>query len=255
MSVSQWWRSTASACISGTITKPPPYESAPTLRAVHASAPSPPACAARSGSAATSRPGRETAAISTSPQPSSTSTRYGPIVAAAAPPARAYATQRSVERGARPARPGERQAGLHRDRRDARTGARRRAAHPQRRRACEEHGGEREDQDEPRDDEREPADDRAGRAAEPPRAVDRELGRGRAGEEVARGDRVLELDRREPAAPLDAEAAEERDVRRRPAEPDAPDPAPFRQHDRQRRRGARLVHGRVSNTVSRPAAG
>ena len=38
------------------------------------------------------------------------------------------------------------------------------------------------------------------RPRHPPRAVDRELGRGRSGQQVARGDRVLELVRRDPAA-------------------------------------------------------
>lgn len=43
--VIQWCTETASACVSGMLTKPPPYDRAPTLNAVHASASSPPTAA------------------------------------------------------------------------------------------------------------------------------------------------------------------------------------------------------------------
>jgi len=88
---------------------------------------------------------------------------------------------------------------------------------------------ESENEDEAGEHEREPAHQRARRAAEPPRAVDRELRRRRPGQQVARRDRVLELDRRQPPPALDAEVAEERDVRRRAAEADAPEPPPLAQ--------------------------
>src|SRR5450631_4748679 len=79
--------------MSGTITKPPPYDSAPTLKATHASAPRPPIVAVwtnATGSQAVADRGADgrcswmRTATSMSPQPSSTRTRNGPIVAAAA---------------------------------------------------------------------------------------------------------------------------------------------------------------------------
>ena len=83
--------------------------------------------------------------------------------------------------------------GVHRDRRDGRAGSGAGAAHPERWRAGKEQRGEREDQCEARNDERDATDDRAGAAAHSSGAVDRELRRRRAGQQVARGDRVLEL--------------------------------------------------------------
>ena len=47
------------------------------------------------------------------------------------------------------------------------------------------------------------------------------------GQQVAGGDRVLELARIQPAAALDAQFAQQRDVRGRAAEADAADPAPL----------------------------
>ncbi|MCU1675399.1 MAG: hypothetical protein JWM93_157, partial [Frankiales bacterium] len=91
----------------------------------------------------------------------------------------------------------------------------------------QERGGQAEDQDQAGDDEREPADQRAGAAPEPVRAIDRELRRGRPRQQVDRGDRVLEVARGDPSAAVDAEVPEQRDVRRRPAEPDATDAPPF----------------------------
>src|SRR5260370_10843895 len=79
-------------------------------------------------------------------------------------------------------------------------------------------------------DEGQPAVPRPGWAAQPPRAEDRELGRRRPGQQVAGGDRVLELGRVKPFPVLDAQPAQQRDVGRGPAEPDDPDPPPLAQH-------------------------
>jgi hypothetical protein len=59
----------------------------------------------------------------------------------------------------------------------------------------EEDRRERQDRDESGQDERKPTDQAANAAAKAPGAVDRKLRRGRAGEEVAGGDRILELGR------------------------------------------------------------
>jgi len=122
----------------------------------------------------------------------------------------------------------------------ARAGAER----PPRRRAREEECGKREDEDQPRDDERRPAQEPAEPAAKTPRAVDRELGRGRTGEEVAGGERVFEVRRRQPAPLVDAELAQQRDMCRRPAEADAADPAPLTD-DRGERGCGQLVSARA----------
>ena len=91
------------------------------------------------------------------------------------------------------ARGDERQAGVDGNGCDARAGARGGAADPKRRRVGEEERRESEDRDEPRKDERDAPDQAADAAAKPPGAVDRELRRRGAGQEVAGGDRVLEL--------------------------------------------------------------
>jgi hypothetical protein len=90
--VIQWYVWTASACISGMITNPPPNESAPTLNAVHASAPIPPVLI-DAGAITASGPwlalglGHPCRMSSlASPQASSARTRYAPISAAAAVP-------------------------------------------------------------------------------------------------------------------------------------------------------------------------
>src|SRR6185295_20211612 len=64
----------------------------------------------------------------------------------------------------------------------------------------QEERGEREDEDEPRHDEAQPAGEGSRDPAQAPGAVDRQLGRGRARQEVGGGDRVLELARTQPAA-------------------------------------------------------
>ena len=101
-----------------------------------------------------------------------------------------------------PARSGEIGTGAHRDRRDGRTRTGARAEHPGRRRRREEHRGEPENQHEPGEDEGDAADDRTGRARDLPRAQDGELGRSRAGQEVARGNAMFEVAGRDPAATL-----------------------------------------------------
>jgi hypothetical protein len=73
--------------------------------------------------------------------------------------------------------------------------------------------------------------ERSGDPAEPPRAVDRQLRGRRPGQQVHRGDRVFELAIVEPAAARDAEFPQQRDVRRRAAESDAPDASPLAQND------------------------
>ena len=66
--------------------------------------------------------------------------------------------------------------------------------------------------------------------------MDRELSRCGAGEEVARGDRVLEVRRGQPASLRDAKLPQKRDVRGRAAETDAADPAPLAGDREQARR-------------------
>ena len=63
----------------------------------------------------------------------------------------------------------------------------------------------------------------------------RELRGGRTGQQVDGGDRVLEVAGGDPAATLHAQLAQQRDVRGRAAEADAPDPPPLARDRRQRR--------------------
>src|SRR5262249_34191735 len=91
---------TASACISGMITKPPPYARAPTLNATHTRASTPPVAAApavASGHRCPLIPStrlRACHATSTTPQPTSTRTSHGPTAPAPAPPRPAQTPQR-----------------------------------------------------------------------------------------------------------------------------------------------------------------
>ena len=92
----------------------------------------------------------------------------------------------------------------------------------------------------------------SGPAADTRGAVDRELRRGRPGQQIAGGDRILEVVRLEPAAPLDAQLPQQGDVRRRPAEADAADPAPLPRHRRQAhlpRRRRRVRHQKSSRSA------
>jgi hypothetical protein len=98
-------------------------------------------------------------------------------------------------------------AGVKRDRSYRRPGARAGSFHPQGRCAREEESRKGENQDQAGDDEAPPTDERADRAAEAPRAEDGELCRCGTWQEVACCDRVFELARLEPAAPLDTELA------------------------------------------------
>ena len=136
---------------------------------------------------------------------------------------------------ARPARGHEAPAGVHGDGGDGGTRPGAGALDPQRWVAGQEQHREAEDEDEPGDDEGQASDERADAPALPPGAVDRELRRGRPGQEVAGGDRVLEVVGLHPAAALDAQPAEQGDVGRRSPEPEAPDTAPLAEHDREAR--------------------
>ena len=80
-----------------------------------------------------------------------------------------------------------------------------------------------------------PATSAPARPREPVPAPDRQLRGGRTRQQVHGGDRVLEVARVDPPAPLHAEFAQQRDVRGRPAEADAPDPPPLARDRRQRR--------------------
>ena len=144
--------------------------------------------------------------------------------------------------GAPPARRDEGGAGPRRDGGDRRARARAEADHPAGRGPGEEEGGERQDEDEPGEDERRAADESPCAAAKPPGAVDGQLGGRRAGEEVARGDGVLELLGAQPAALVHAEAAKERDVGRGATEARHPDAAPFGgDHPQRRGRGGAVA--------------
>src|SRR5262249_3713451 len=115
------------------------------------------------------------------------------------------------------------------------------------RRALEKERREREDEDQPRNDEAQAADDRTCATADARGAVDRELGRGRAGKKVARRDRVLELVGVEPAAPIDAEPSQQRDVGGRATEAGAPDAPPLPRNSEQ---GWLLVHAQPAGASS-----
>ncbi len=130
--------------------------------------------------------------------------------------------------------------------RGARPGAR--AADPRRRRPGQEERREREDEDEPGQHERQAPGHGARRTAYPPGAEDRGLRRRRAREEVARRERVLELGVGEPAAALDAELAQERDVGRGASEADEADAAP--RPDDGAERGSDGLHGRGVSPIA-----
>ena len=188
--------------------------------------------------------GRVRAATSASPQAARTITSHGPTVAAATPPATRYAIQRPcAARVPRvtparppPARRDQAHRGGHGHRRHGRARSGRRTRDPSRRAGRQEEGREPEDDDQPGDDEADPAEDRAGRTAQPPGAEDGQLGRGGPGQQVAGGQPVLEVVRRQPLPVRHAQLAQQRDVRGRPAEPDAADPAPFPDNRGQRDR-------------------
>ena len=206
--VIQWLTCTASPCISGMITKPPPNDSAPTFSAVHAerSDARPPrgggrAVRAHRGYAVVVR----RRANSTAPQASSTNTRYGPIEHR-----RGRATDdvhqpgghsaRGVTGAARKARARQAPGGMERRPRATAAPAPAPAPRTHSGGACPSttadsarithHGG---------GDEAEAADHRPDRAADAVGAVDGHLGRGRPGQQPAGRVGVLERVRVHPA--------------------------------------------------------
>ena len=106
-------------------------------------------------------------------------------------------------------------------------GAGRRAEDPIGRMAGQEDRRERQDEHESRDDETQPAENGPGRTPQTPGAVDGQLRRCGAGEQIHGGDGLFELLRLDPLSLLDAEATEQGDVGRRSPEPDAPETEPL----------------------------
>ena len=187
--------------MSGMITKPPPYDERADLER-HPGQRQQPAAAATAARAARQGADRRAeprplprAASSTPPQPSSTSTSHGPTVAAAsAAQQRRNAASAGAAARALPARPARGSTPAWTA--TAATAAPAPAPAPRTQSGGEPPGTapQGQDQDQPGHDEaqrRRPARRRGPRT--PPRAVDRQLRRGRAGQQVARGDRVLEL--------------------------------------------------------------
>ena len=147
---------------------------------------------------------------------------------------------------ARPDRAADVEPGADGHRGDRGAGTHPGSPHPARRRAAQEQHRQGEDRDQARQDERAAAKDRAAVATQTPCAVDRQLRRGRPRQDVDRRQRSLEIRIAQPAPSLHAEFAEQAHMDRRPAEADAPDPAPLA-HDRAERRG---LAGRVAETAS-----
>ena len=193
------------ACISGMMTNPPPYDSAPTLNATHTSDTSPPATTAapitlEPRNSVGAKPiglvperlraaprARRAAAEQHEHEPAA------PASAAATAPAARYAIQRTGLVSA----PARQLAGSSPDpawTATAATAAPAPAPRPVPRGVVrgKEHRRQHEDQAETGKDEGRAADDAPGAAADASRAVDRELGRGGSGEQVARDDRVFE---------------------------------------------------------------
>jgi hypothetical protein len=92
---------------------------------------------------------------------------------------------------------------------------------------AEEERREREDEDQAGKDEADAANETAAHAAKAPSAVDRQLSGSRPGQQVRRGDRVLELLGVDPFVLLDAEPAKEGDMRWRSSEADAAESRPL----------------------------
>ena len=177
--------------------------------------------------------------ISTSPHPSSTTTRNGPIarrggradhrVGDPPPPLRpAWCRLASSStasgprlRATRPPGPRRLRRRLRRESRPAGVAAKKKA---ERARMSTSPGAMKHD----------PAQDRSGRTAEPPSAEDRQLRRGRPRKQVGGRDAVLELLRVEPVSFRDAHTAQQGDVRRWTAKTDATDAGPFASNDRER---------------------
>ena len=98
---------------------------------------------------------------------------------------------------------------------------------PQRRTGGEKERRKGQDDGQAREDETDPTDDRPEATPEAPGTVDRQLGRGRAREQIGGRDAVLELVGREPLPFVDAQLPEEGDVGRRAPEPDGSDASPL----------------------------
>ena len=101
------------------------------------------------------------------------------------------------------------------------------AEHPGRQVASQEQGRQAQDDDQARHDETGAAQQCPGQPAQPPGTEDGQLGGGRAGEQVGGGDPVLEFVRRQPGTVIDAELAQQGDVRGRAAKADDPDAGPL----------------------------
>ena len=217
------------------MTNPPPYDSAPTLNATQATDSSTPPLTAPQHRGhrdagqfpVAAVPGRQlrgqldqATAEQHQDQPDTDGCRGG------GPGQQIYHPAGGIP-AALPAGTGQARTRVDGDRRDRGACACACAQDPQRRGRAEEQGGQGQDGDQAGDDERGTADQRAQAAAQPPRAEDRQLGGGRAGQQVTDRDGILELLRVQPFALLDAQIAEHPDVSWRPAEPDAADPAPL----------------------------
>ena len=116
---------------------------------------------------------------------------------------------------------------MQRDGRHPGAGPRRRTQDPARRVAGQKDSRQGQDEHEPGDDEAQPAYDPPHRPPQAPGAVDGQLGRGRAGEQVRGGDGVFELLSVDPASFLDAHAPQQADVGRGAPEPDATETGPL----------------------------
>ena len=219
------------------ITKPPPKESAPTLKAVQARAPIPPvdAAAASSSGRAPARsrvpagPGptknlEQAAGHQHEHQVRPDHDRRRDTGDQVGEPAKtmAMARHRVLVAG-----PDQLAPGAHGDRRDGGAGAGPGSPHPVRRRRRQEEHRERQHHDDRGHDEAEAADHRTRRATDAIGAEDRELGRRWTGEQRAGRVRVLEGTGVHPALPAHHQVAEQADVRGRAPESDQTDPQPL----------------------------
>lgn len=165
---------------------------------------------------------------SIAPQASRTSTSQGPVVAAAIPPASAYARTRERSSAAR------RQIGTATPSPAlSPTGA---TAAPAPMPAPRSHAGGDPDRNRaerariktrPGRMETQAADKRSLRASQSPSAIDRKLCRGRSRQQVRRRNRPLELLLGQPLPLRHAQHTEQRDMRGRTTEPYTADPAPL----------------------------
>ena len=106
-----------------------------------------------------------------------------------------------------------------------------------------------------RHDEPEAARHRSANPAEAASEINRELRRGGPGEQVAGGDRRLDVGVAQPAAVLDDEPSQQRDVRRRTAEAGQSDPGPLASDRRDRDGGGAAGGGRARSRLDGQAGG